>query len=194
VGGKAAVFDKDTGEVIDEVDESGKLVMSAYQAHLEAACDARDRAVEEDSPSAFQECLSQGFACLEAFLNEKANMWNKHNPENRLEDFEHKKVSLETKIKRWIPAMSGGAEIDTSVQQWSDFKKLKRLRDEHAIHPKIGGYGVAYADLANHLNAFRYGVALLLGNMHLKLGTPLPAVVINAHYMSDVKVVEVQGD
>ena len=90
-----------------------------------------------------------------------------------------------------MPKMSGGGKIDKTDQVWNDFKSLKRVRDDNAIHPKLPGQGISYKDFANQINAFRLGIAQLLANLHLLLGLPVPSVIINAIYMPDVEVVEV---
>jgi len=188
--GKVGLVASD-GEVIHEMKEPGLFISSNYKAHFEAACAARDRAVNEDSPSALQECLSQGFASIEAFINTQARAWNKQHPEDRLSESKTYKVNLEDKLDAWVPKMSGGGKISKTGHVWNDFKLLKKLRDENAIHPKLPGYGVPYKDLAKHINAFRFGIALFVGHIHLLLRRPVPAVVINAVYAPDVEVVEV---
>lgn len=190
-GGVGVSLVDSDGEVIHEMKEPGLFIWSNYEAHFEAACAARDRAVEEDSYSAFQECLSQGFASIEAFINTQAKAWNKQHPENKLIDSGTYKVSLENKIDEWVPEMSGGGKTNKSDQVWNDFKTLKNLRDEDAIHPKLPGHGVPYRNFAKQINAFRLGIAQLLANLHLLLGQAVPSVIINAIYMPDVEVVRV---
>lgn len=191
--GSVSLVDSD-GEVINEMNKPGLFIWSDYEAHFEAACAARDRAVAEDSNSAFQECLSQGFASIEAFINTQAKTWNKQHPEDKLSDSGILKVSLEKKMNEWVPKMSGGAKINKADRVWRDFKTLKNLRDEDAIHPKLQGHGIPYEDLAKHINAFRFGIALLLGNFHRLIGRYVPAVIINAVYMPDVEIVRVSNN
>lgn len=189
--GGVTLVDKRDNEEIHEIKEPGQFFWTTYEAHLKAACDARDRAVEKDSYLDFQECLSQGFASIDAFLNTQARSWNKQYPKDKLIDSPRQKVSLETKIDEWIPKMSGGKKIKKDDKVWNDFKTLKRLRDESAIHPKLPGYGVLYKDLAKYINAFRFGVAFFLGNLHLLVGNSVPAIIINAVYMPNVEVIKV---
>jgi len=191
--GTVSLVDSD-GEVIHEMQGPGQFVWSDYEAHFEAACAARDRAVAEDSYSPFQECLSQGFASIEAFFNTQARTWNKQHPEDKLSDSRAFKVSLESKIDQWVPKMSGGAKVNKTDRVWRDFKTLKNLREEDAIHPKLPGHGIPYKDLAKHINAFRFGIALFLGKIHLLIGRPVPAVIINAVFMPDVEVVRVANN
>lgn len=127
------------GEVISEMKEPGLFIWSNYESHFEAACAARDRAISEVSYSAFQECLSQGFAAIEAFINTIANVWNKQHPEDKLLDSKDHKVSLEAKIDEWMPKISNGAKIDKTNMVWQHFKSLKKIRDDNAIHPQVAG-------------------------------------------------------
>ena len=190
VDASVSLVDSD-GEVIDEMKEPGLFIWSNYEAHFEAACAARDRAIAEDSYSALQECLSQGFASIEAFFNTQARAWNKQHPKDKLVDSGTHRVNLENKIEEWVPKMSGGGKIGKTDQIWNDFKSLKRVRDDNAIHSKLPGQGISYKDFAKQINAFRLGIAQLLANLHLLLGLPVPSVIINAIYMPDVEVVEV---
>ena len=191
--GGMSIIDADD-EVISELKEPGILFGSTYQAHFEAAAAARDRAVEEASVTAFFECLTQGFSSIEAFLHEEVRRWNKQNPEDKLIDSAEQKVSLETKLLEWVPKMTDGKRVKKDNRSWSDFKLLKRIRDEKAIHPKSPGHSISYKELAKYLNSFRYGVALFLGNLHLYFHHPVPAVIINSVYQPEIEVYEESSD
>ncbi|MDR9418807.1 hypothetical protein [Gracilimonas sp.] len=132
--------------------------------------------------------MSQGLTSIDSFLNYCAYHWNKKNPSDLLVDNFSNKVSLETKINDWIPKISGGNKIEKRVKQWSDFKKLKQFRDEEAVHPKGISGGIEFEKIAELLNSFRYGIALLLGNIHMVVGKKIPSIIINAYYMPDVIV------
>lgn len=185
--GKASLIDSD-GDVVFEMKRPGLFIWSEYESHFEAACAARDRAVAEISYSAFQECLSQGFASLESFLNTSAGVWNKKHPEDQLSDSIDHKLSLEEKIDGWMPKISSGGKIKKGNKVWHHFKKLKELRDKNAIHPKSPGQGVEYLVFADQINAFRLGIAQLLGNLHRLVGMPVPSAIINAIHTPAVEV------
>jgi hypothetical protein len=189
VDASVSLVDSD-GEVINEMKGPGLFIWSNCGAHFEAACAARDRAIAENSYSAFQECLSQGFASIEAFFNTQARVWNKQHPDNELIDSKTHRVSLEDKMEEWVPKMSGGGKIDKTGKVWNDFKILKKVRDDNAIHPKLPGQGISYKAFAKQINAFRFGIAQLLANLSLALGLPVPSVIINAIHMPDVEIVE----
>lgn len=191
--GNVSLVESD-GEVISEMKEAGLFIWSNYESHFEAACAARDRAVTEVSYSAFQECLTQSFAAIEAFFNTQAKAWNKQHPKDKLFDSKNHKVSLENKIDEWVPKISNGKKIEKSNQVWYHFKTLKTIRDDNAIHPKLPGQGVSYQNFARQINAFRLGIAQLLGNLHILLSMPVPSVIINAIYAPDVEVVKISNN
>ncbi len=188
VGGKASIINE-IGEVESEIDGEGQISVNACQSHFETAIKARDRAVSEGSYMPVYECLTFGFASIEAFLNNSAKRWSRNHPDQPLSDSASQKVSLEAKIDTWVPIMSGGAKFDkASNRQWSDFKTLKRLRDNYAIHPSNGSHGMTFQEMAATLNIFRDGIAHLLGNLHVLVGAHVPAVIINAIYFPDIEV------
>jgi len=187
-GGSIAITEDN--EVISEVKNAGILVMSNSIGHFEAACSARDRAIKENNLFSLYEALSQGLASIEALLNYAAEKWNKSDGVPELSDSHEHKVSIETKLNEWVPIITFGGRIDKSGRIWSDFKRLKKLRDEEAIHPSSSSRGVDYKSLAKNINDFRYGIAFLLGNLHVTFKMHVPAVIINAIYYPDVVVHE----
>lgn len=191
VGGMGSVINE-AGGVEAEVEGPGQISNNTCESLFDAAIKARDRAVSEVGYIHVYECLTFGFASIEAYFNIVAGRWNRKNIENQLVDNLSNKASLETKIIEWIPILGNGKLFDRTNRQWSDFKNLKRIRDQHAIHPITAGQGMAYKDMANYLNGFRYGVVHLLGNLHLLLNNAVPAVIINAIYYPDVEVVIVK--
>ncbi len=190
-GGKAQVLN-DAGEVETSVEGPGQISLNSCQSNFETSVKARDRAIRNSSYRLLYECLTFGFASIEAYFYSSAGRWNRKNPENRLIDNKSNKVPLETKIIEWIPVMSGGRSFDRTNRQWSDFKTLKRIRDRNAMHPSGSGQGMTYKKIADQLNSFRHGIAHLLVNLHLLLNTAVPAVILNAIYHPDGEVVSVE--
>lgn len=185
-GGSVAITNQD--EIISEIKGDGMLVMSNCTGHFEAACAARNRAITENSHFAFYESLSQGFASIEALLNEVSENWNKNGGTPPLIDSHDNKVSFETKLNEWVPLITNGGKIDKTGRNWSDFKRLKKLRDEEAIHPSSPSRGINYKELAKNINVFRFGIAFFLGNLHVTFGMHVPAIIINAIYYPDVEL------
>ena len=148
--------------------------------------------MEESSYSSYYSAIVFGISAIESYLNMRADKWNIHNPNNELKDTKKKKVSLEYKIKNWIPIMCNGNKVDRNSKDWFYFKELKRIRDDNAIHPKKSGFGIEYHVIAELINKFRYGIAKLLAEIHRKFGQAIPACIINAVYYPDVKVIEIE--
>jgi len=178
-----------SGRELASLSGPGVLSMNDCQAAFESSAKARDRAIGERDMFSLYECLTFGIASIEAFFDRASSAWNESHPNNGLVDTLAKKITLEDKITKWLPIMSGGTAFDKSNRQWNDFKILKGIRDNHAIHPK-GGHAMSLSDMASHLNSFRHGIAHLLGNIHVILHCPVPAVIINSIYFPDVIVVE----
>ena len=168
----------------------GEFIDSTYTSLFETACKARDRAVEEDSYAEFLVALVQGLASIEAFINERAIVWNQKNPNAKLCDSRRDKVRFEDKVKLWIPAMTAGDEFDRGHSRWGLVKELKKLRDGMNIHPKTIGHGISYTGFARQINWFRDGISSTLLELHRLFGRVVPAVVIRAAYMADAAVVE----
>lgn len=171
------------------VEGAGELTIVQYLALFEKACEARDRTVERASYLDFQQAIVCGVASIEGFVNAVVEAWNARHPHDPLRDSAHQRVSLNVKLKEWIPKIRGGAKLDRSSHHWHDFATLSKIRHELTIHPKMSAYGASEIELARKVNLFRSGLAFILGALHISVGSPVPAVVINAVYMPDVEVV-----
>jgi hypothetical protein len=86
--------------------------------------------------------------------------------------------------------MSGGAKIEKGDRRWSDFKRLRAIRDHHAVHAKHDATIVSYAELAYLVNCMRQGAGRMLGTLHTCMGRIIPSHIINAGHMPLVEVVE----
>ena len=175
--GKAELVDKTTGKVVAGVKGPGILATAPYKALFEGACRARDRAVENASFTDMQSSVIHGVASIEAYIAEQARRWNESNPSDQLIDSKDSKVSLDEKFDVWVPKMSGGAKLIKNDQRWSDFVKLRRVRDHVAVHPKMPGQAISFSELADIINAFRLGIAGMLGQLHRHFGQTVPSPV-----------------
>ena len=155
-GGKVQVINDLTAEIESSVTTDGILSMSVYQSTLEAACRARDRAVETFSFEEYHATVQAGIASVEAFIQAAVDRWNHFHADDKLIDSKQNKVSLQTKLDEWIPRMTGGNRLHKGDQRWAHFKQLVVFRDA-AVHPKSGSYGMTLADLAELINMFRPG-------------------------------------
>jgi len=187
--GKAEIVDTNSDESLGGISHPGTISLSVYRTQFEAACEARDRAVEGASYIDLQSALVHGIASIESCVSELARGWNKQNPLDQLVDSKQNKVSLDDKIDIWIPKITKGMKLNKSDECWNEFVILRRIRDREAVHSKFGGQAISYKDLVKHIDAFRWGIAGLLGSLHRLVGQWIPSVVINAFYMPDVEVI-----
>lgn len=190
---KVVIVNKESGKETSIVGEPGELVGSSYQAKLELACEARDRAVEKASYPELLSALVHGFAAIEGFINDRAGIWSIQNSQDPLPDTKEKKVSLDDKIDLWIPKILRIAHLNKSNNRWEHFKLLKRMRDDLAVHQKSSEMGVTLRELAERINMFRSGLAEVLFQLHVAFGLPAPAVLINAVHMPNIDVIEVDS-
>jgi hypothetical protein len=167
------------------------VTLIGYWAAFELACEARERAIEKSLYTEFLTAVTQGLASIESYINYRAEIWNITHSEDRLIDSRQDKVSLDSKIDYWIPKMTGGKKLDKSKAYWENFKKLRAIRDDLAIHPKSSGYIIALNVLAEKINLFRSGVAELLIQIHLLFDERIPAIIIRAAYLPEIEVTEV---
>ncbi len=188
-GVKLSKVDLETGAEEFGVEGPGTYTPLGYWASFEIAQKALGRAVQEISYSELQSAFVHGTASIEAYVNYRAERWNSRNPQQKLHDSRESKVRFDQKINDWIPVMSNGRKLNKSGVHWSDFLKVKALRDNVTIHPKASGYGTSYGDLAEKINLFRTGVAGLLVDLHLHFNEKIPSAIIRARYAPDVEVV-----
>jgi len=141
-----------------------------------------------------QSAIVLGISSIEGFINRKAELWNKKNPNEQLLDSKQNKVNLYDKIDVWVPKMAGGKKLSKSGTEWFHFKKLRDIRNDIAIHPKESGYSISLSDLAEEIDMFRTGIAKLLISLHLLFGEKIPGIIIRAAYAPDVEIIEEQID
>lgn len=71
-------------------------------------------------------------------------------------------VSTEAKLKKWMPILAPHFSIDLGKSRgWTTTLRLKKLRDDVAIHPKVGQEISSPAQIASAVNDFREVAALL---------------------------------
>lgn len=193
-GGKAAVVDKVSGEEKCVVEGPGTIALSTYWAHAETAYKARTDAVEASSFTVLQTAIISGIASIEAYMNYRAELWNKSNPKEMLVDSFKNKVSFDEKIDGWIPKMTGGTKLDKGTRNWMDFQELMKIRNNVSIHPKVSGMGTSFAELAKNANVLRTGIAGLLIQFHILFKERIPSVIIRLFFAPEAEVVEFNND
>ncbi len=197
-----STFSVSAGATVSRVDAEGNedltvvgpgtITMAGYWGIFEHAAKDLERAVENASNAELYSAITGGIAAIEGYLNHRAEEWNKRNPSDPLEDSFHSKISFEDKIDVWLPKMTVGRKLDKSTKNWADFKMLRSIRDNLAIHPKSSGYSTSYTELADRINRFRTGIAGLLVDLHKVFGQRIPATIIRGSFAPDVEVVSPQ--
>lgn len=186
--GKASTIDLATGKEHVSVDGPGTITLSTYWSQFETAVAALERAISNASYADLQSAVVSGIASIEAYINHRAELWNRTNPDDQLLDTKAQKVSFEDKIDKWIPKMTGGKKHDKSIRNWADFKLLHQIRDNVTIHSKSSSHGTSYQGLANTINRFKTGIAGLLVQLHLLFNEKIPAIIVRNYYAPDVEI------
>lgn len=193
--GRAAVV---TGAATEEETEitslegPGTLTTSSYLQLFENAVDNFHRCMERASFGDFQSCISNGIASIDAYIAHRVFLYNSTHPSEPLIDSRENKVSQDTKFDEWVPKMSGGKSLDKSKSYWQNFKRLRAVRDELAIHLKQPALSMSYQQLGELLNLFRSGIAELLFALHQKFNERVPCKIIRYNYLPDIKLVEIE--
>jgi hypothetical protein len=175
---------------IVSVEGPGLLTMSTYLQLFESAASNLNRCMDNASFADFQSCVSSGIASIDGYLTHRQIIYNSGSPSVSLADNKEHKVSQDTKIDEWVPIMSGGKKLDKSGINWLNYKKLRSIRDDYAIHVKEPAYAIGYNDLVGYLNIFRYGIAGLLINLHQVFSEKVPCMIVRYAYLPDIKLLE----
>ncbi len=194
-GSRAAIV---TGAATEEEEEitalegPGTLTTSTYLQLFENAVDNFSRCMERAHFGDFQSSVSNGIASIDAYIGYRAWIYNSEQPSDSLVDSKKNKVSQDVKIDEWIPKMSSGKKLDKSRTNWRDFKTLRNVRDDLAIHVKQPAISTSYQRLCGLLNLFRSGIAGVLFDLHLLFAERIPSKIIRYAYLPDVKLVETE--
>lgn len=121
---------------------STTVLRLSYLANWVAACKARDAAIESGDVDEVLTMITKAFASIEAFLAMRAHVFNAKNAESEKlldPDSRGRFVSTEAKLKKWMPILAPHFSIDLGKSKgWTTTLRLKKLRDDVAIHPKVG--------------------------------------------------------
>ena len=174
--------------------EEHSVLRQAHSADFLAACNARDVAIQKLSFDNFYTSVSKGFSSIEAYFSLRVAVYNNHckDPAKRLEEKRPKGgfVSLDEKIKDWLPIMTG-VNLDISKSPgWADYKYLRKIRNDVVIHPKPDAGLSTLDELADGINRFRYGVGGLMFVLHQSFKEPAQSSIIRAMLYPTVRVVK----
>lgn len=185
------------GVVVSErnVDEHAVFRIS-HKADFTSACQSRDRAIEHTSFDEFYTALGKGFSSLEGYMTLRAAVFNdKVDINERLT--EKRKgggfISFEQKMRDWLPRMTGVTIDFDSSAGWQDFKYLRQIRNDVAIHPKPEAGLATIEQLADGINKFRTGIAAIMFLLHQSFGETMQSSIIRAMKYPEVRVLRVTG-
>ena len=168
---------------------AGIINVSDYQGEFESALEYRDAAINNADTEAYYACITKLFASLASYLLLKAECYNAEN-ENKLEDAQGSSVSLEDKMKLWVPILSGGKELDSSKKSWDLFQVQLAQCNEDAIHPKYSAQDLSSVELAEKVNDLRGGIINIMYELHVLLNDEIKSQLVRAVYFPDVYVSE----
>lgn len=185
-GSFVSVLMAPTGEEV-RVPEAGVVNFSEYASKFEAAVDRRDRAVERQSLTDFDGAAYHGIAAIEAYFNWHAIAWDHFHPQQPIT--RKKQMSLDDKIKVWLPVLATGSSLDYKAITWKNFFEVKKLRNR-ATHATAAASGATLEELACRLNLFVTAIAAPLMQLHQVFHERIPSAVIRATYSPEVYVAE----
>ena len=171
------------------------VMRQAHTSDFLSACLARDEAIKNRSFDSFYTAISKGFSSIEAYFTLRVHVHNAKCADPSKVLTEKRKrggfVSLDEKIKDWLPVMTGVTLDVGKSPAWEDYKFLRNLRNDVAIHPKPGAGLTTINELADGLNRFRYGIGALMFLLHQAFGEPMQSSIIRAMRYPTVRVVQI---
>ena len=93
------------------------------------------------------------------------------------------------KNDKWVPIMSKGKKNDKSQRFWSDFKDLKKIRDNEAIHIKSQFNSIKHSIFLKRINKVRSLVNLLI-KLHIIFGERIPRIIIRTAYSPEIELIK----
>jgi len=130
---------------------------------------------------AFRAYLAASISAIDATLNRLAwfalNDATSPAPSNVVKLLSRKTASLDEKLQKWLPLLTGGGAIPQNNIEWRHYQDLKRTRNS-MIHVNDPEFLFSPRDAADALNLCRHGVGGLLRQIsELLKRHPPPAVL-----------------
>jgi hypothetical protein len=86
--------------------------------------------------------------------------------------------------------MTNGRKLDKSFKNWSDFKRLRGLRDNVTVHAKQSSFTRTVYEIADGISIFRTGIAGSLIQLHELFDEKIPSLIVRGFFAPDIEVVE----
>lgn|GEM_PF-3327361 len=152
------------------------------------------QSIERADFDIFLDSLSAGRASIESYLNMKAYLLNEENKSKNLPPVitrkEIERNSINTKILKWPEKLTGKpGRITEGCIEFICWKRLKKLRDEMATHPKGPRETPSPHEFLNLLNSYRYGIAGLLMQLHKSFDDSIHFILICASFFPQIELV-----
>lgn len=153
---------------------------------FEQSLELLKESIEKNSYSLYLSSITNGIASIEAYIKEWTERYNYLNPDIKLIDTKHNKVSFDDKIDNWIPQMLNGKKLDKGNTIWAHFKILRSIRDKEAVHFQTGSFGISYKDLVEKMNLYKTGIAGMLFELHKLFNQVVPSNIIRVSYFPEI--------
>lgn len=161
----------------------GQLNVFNYHSRFIKALEERGNAVKKNSYADLLSCITHAIASVELYINSKINLWNQNNKQSPLSLESH--VKLDEKLNGQLFTMCG-YRMNQLNTVWNHFIDLKNLNNEIFKHNATGSDAASYNKMAQIINKFRTGIAMLLFKLHQLFKEPVPSKIIRGVYLPDV--------
>ncbi|MFH1653059.1 MAG: hypothetical protein ABIE74_03285 [Pseudomonadota bacterium] len=172
-------------EIGQTIEAPGIIAFSPYMHSFNYSLSRLYTGIEIGIIQDIQTAIVFGVASIEAFINEKAQIWNDNYPNDNLNDSKEMKVGFDDKIDFWIPKFTG-IVFDKSQRFWEDFKVLQRYRDNEIIHQRGFSIGIEYNDIILKANKYKHGIAGTLKYLLQLFDQKIPQRIIRATYLPEI--------
>ncbi len=144
---------------------------------------------------AFLDCLTSGIASIESFLNTKAYLKNEQHKqlnaekENVIMESKIRETAIGEKILTWPEKFTGKpGRITEGSRDFVYWKRLKKLRNNMAIHQKGPRVTPSPEEFVDYVNGYRFGIADLLLELHKDFDDSIHPLVIWASFFPPVEL------
>lgn len=162
---------------------SGHISILDYHTKFVYALEARAIAIKRGSYPDLLSCVTHGVASVEAYITNKASLWNKSNNQSPFPIKE--KSNLDEKLNNWLFTMVG-YKMKQAGAVWNHFTDFRNLNNDQFKHNSVGSHGASYNEMVKLINKFRTGISELLFRLHQRFKEPVPSKIIRGIYLPDV--------
>lgn len=172
--------------VVDGVDlpgfevRNGSQLRLDHQAKFESACRYRDMAIKSLEFEDIYSMLVAGISSIESYINMRVYVYQIKTGVCIVKDIDKDRTPLKKKIMEWMPIMVKEDRDYIDYPGLPKFEKLTIIRNDNAIHYKIGRSINYLEEAAAVINDFRMGIAGLMVALNQSFGEELTTSMIRA--------------